>query len=393
MALKFIKLTRPAIRSLHIGERITEHGIIAERLSSGDIRFSINIMVDGERIHRVIGRESEGTTREQAERAIETFRTKAREGRLELPRGRKTHRRFAEAASEYLARIEHHPKHGRNFARKSHHVANRLTPHFRRQRLDQLSDLSLSRYVQERKSQGAAFATINRELSTLSHFLNRAIEWSWIQSRPRIDKAQEPRKQVTVLTAEEQQRLLRAAVGDQDPFTWIFVSIAMGTAMRHSEIVRMRWDQLDFDQRRIFVPRAKAGYRQQPMPSALSHVLRKHWINLGEPDGWLFPTQRADAKHDHRQSMAGQFRRAVKRAQLDPKKVTPHVMRHTAITALVQAGVDLPTIQKVSGHKTLSMVLRYTHLADKHVNEAVETLDAGFPGSSDLDETRKQLAA
>jgi site-specific recombinase XerD len=49
--------------------------------------------------------------------------------------------------------------------------------------------------------------------------------------------------------------------------------------------------------------------------------------------------------------MDNAFRDAVVGAGLDPKLVMPHVMRHTAITALVQAGVDLPTIQKISGHR------------------------------------------
>ena len=60
------------------------------------------------------------------------------------------------------------------------------------------------------------------------------------------------------------------------------------------------------------------------------------------------------------------FRDAVEAAGLDPGLVTPHVMRHTAITKLVQAGVDLPTVQRVSGHKTLAMVLRYTHVHGRH---------------------------
>ncbi len=85
MALKFTKLTRPGVRSLRLGEKISEHGIVAERRANGDVRFSVSIMVDRERIHRVVGRESEGVTREQAERLIERLRTEAREGRLQLP--------------------------------------------------------------------------------------------------------------------------------------------------------------------------------------------------------------------------------------------------------------------------------------------------------------------
>ena len=106
MALRFQRLTRPAIRSLGVGQRINEHGIVVERVGNGDVRYSVNIMVDRQRIHRVVGMESEGVTREQAERAVEAFRTKAREGRLDLPKGRKSHRLFRESAAEYLKQLE-----------------------------------------------------------------------------------------------------------------------------------------------------------------------------------------------------------------------------------------------------------------------------------------------
>ena len=77
--------------------------------------------------------------------------------------------------------------------------------------------------------------------------------------------------------------------------------------------------------------------------------------------------------------MDNAFRDAVVGAGVDPKLVTPHVMRHTAITALVQAGVDLPTIQKISGHKTLAMVLRYAHVHGQHIDRAIEAIGRTLP--------------
>ncbi len=391
MAATFQILTRPNIRKLEQGKyldkrgrvakAITEHGITAERMANGDIRYSVNIMENNERVHRVIGRQSTGTTRTQAEEAIAAFKTKAREGRLDLPKGRKTHRTFSEAAAAYLERIKDDNKHGRNYDRKKRHVEDQLNPHFKSQRIDRLSDISVAGYVRQRKQEGAAVATINRELSTLSHFLNRAKVWEWIKSRPVIDKGEEPRKHIVLLTPADQQALMQAAIADQDPLTWLFTAIALGTGMRHSEILRIRWEYIDVTNRRIHLPTAKAGSREQPIPPALAAMLKKEREQLGLTEGWAFPTTRADAKHPHRQTMAEQFRRATIRAKLDPKKVTPHVLRHTAITALVKAGVDLPTIQRISGHKTLAMVLRYTTLSDGHVDASVEKLDAAFSGS------------
>ena len=49
-------------------------------------------------------------------------------------------------------------------------------------------------------------------------------------------------------------------------------------------------------------------------------------------------------------------------------------MRHTGITRLVQSGVDLETVRRISGHKTLSMVLKYTHVSDAHVDAAIDKI-------------------
>ncbi len=99
MPLRFTRLDRPSIRRLKLGEKITEHGITAERLPDGDIRYTVNVMVDGERIHRVIGRQSEGVTRTQGEDFIGKQRAEAREGRLSLPKGRKLHLTFERKVS------------------------------------------------------------------------------------------------------------------------------------------------------------------------------------------------------------------------------------------------------------------------------------------------------
>lgn len=66
-------------------------------------------------------------------------------------------------------------------------------------------------------------------------------------------------------------------------------------------------------------------------------------------------------------------------AGLDPETVTPHVMRHAAITNLLEAGVDLPTIQEISGHKTLAVVLRYTHVHGRHIDGAIRVIGLGVP--------------
>lgn len=73
-----------------------------------------------------------------------------------------------------------------------------------------------------------------------------------------------------------------------------------------------------------------------------------------------------------------QFRRVVAAAGLNPKEVVRHTLRHTAIIHLVQAGVDLPTVQRISGHKTLQMVVRYSHQNGEHIKTAMDALEQRY---------------
>ncbi len=383
MAVKFTRLTRPAIRKLLAGDRITEHGITAERLKDGDIRYSVNIMVDGERIHRVIGRQSDGTTRTQAEELIAKFRTDAREGRLHLPKGRKTALTFAKAADSYLKRLEETG--GKNVPRKRSHLKLHLKPFFGDQRLNSITTFTVDRYRKRRAEAGSSKATINREFTTLSHLFNKAVEWKWLRAVPcKVIKEKEGRGRIVVLSGEEADALLRAAIADHDPDCWLFVLFGLNTAMRHSEILKARFDQIDFARLRLYVPEAKAGQREQPITVELADVLRREREMRDDQDGWIFPSVRPGlSKQGHRTRMDRPFQRAVEQAGLDPEKVTPHVLRHTAITDLVQSGADLPTIQRISGHKTLAMVLRYTHVHGSHIDRAVKAIGRGLPTASD----------
>jgi integrase len=379
MARDFRKLRRPSIRRLVPGSKITEHGITFERLANGDGVFSVNVMVDGHRIHRVLGRESEGVTRTQAEEFIEKVRSEAREGRLSLPLGRKTHFSFAEAAKNYVDRLEE--TNGKNLVAKRRQLRLYLTPFFGSQRLDSISTFTVDRYKRRRLDAGASNGTINLELATLSHLFNSAMEWGWMKTRPcKIRLLAKAQGRIVALTDDQADALLEAAVADDDPHCWLFVAFGLNTAMRHREILRARFNWLDFDKLRLFIPRAKGGRREQPITRQLADILRREKETRADKDGWIFPSPRPNTSlAGHRDRMAKPFRNAVLLAGLDPKIVTPHVMRHTAITKLVQSGVDLPTIQSISGHKTLAMVLRYTHVHGTHIDKAIAAIGRAIP--------------
>jgi integrase len=236
-----------------------------------------------------------------------------------------------------------------------------LVPHFGSIRLDAMTEFSVETYKRRRKEQGASNGTINRELTTLSQLFYLAVDWKWIEKLPlRIGKHLLPESEgrIVALNDAECSALMESALASNHPDLWLFVAFGLNTAMRHGEILDARWENLDLANRRLFIPRAKAGPREQPITAELARILEQERAGREDQQGWIFPSPHRDTAGGRRGNLRRPFYKAVAAAGLDPTVVTPHCMRHTAITKLVQAGVDLPTIQRISGHKTMGLVLR-----------------------------------
>lgn len=368
----FQKLTRPNINRLRAAEKITEQGITFERQSNGDGIYSVNIMVDRVRIHRVIGRESHGTTRTQCETFIESTKTAAREDRLALPKGRKVALIFPEAARQYITKLKEIG--GKGIERKECQLDLHLKPFFGHKALSRITSFDIERYKKHRRDQCASFATVNRELAVLSHLFSMGVEWKWLSHRPaKINRFKEDNGRITYLTVEQCASILEAAKHDLSPHIYLYSLIALATSMRMSEILSIRRCNVDVDRRRIYIPQAKAGAREQPMTAELAAYLKAYMPTLPPGTEWLFPS--ISSRSGHLATIRKAHRRVVKAAGLDPDVVVRHTFRHTAVTHLVQAGVDLPTVQKISGHKTLSMVARYAHANGAHIDAAMDQLE------------------
>jgi integrase len=89
-------------------------------------------------------------------------------------------------------------------------------------------------------------------------------------------------------------------------------------------------------------------------------------------------------------SLRSVFRRACQRAGLEG--VSPHVLRHTWASRMVMSGADLRTLQQLGGWATLDLVKRYSHLADEHVQAAVQRMAAAFPVPPEVPTAPKVVA-
>jgi integrase len=374
MSLRFSRLDRPAIRKLQLGEKITEHGITAERLADGDLRYSVNVMVDGLRIHRVIGKEKEGVTRTQAEEFIEKVRTDARSDRLSLPKRRKLQLTFTAAADHYLKKLKEID--GRDYINNEQHLRIHLKPYLGTIRIDQISAFTLQKFQSHCMKKGVAESTVNRILATYRRMGRKLVKWKVISSPfPTLELRKEHNARDYVISEDEEQLLLEAALRDSSPYIWLFIKLGLATSLRHSEILRARFDNFDPERRRLRVQVKGGRWRRQPLTRSITEILVKEREMAKDPKGWIFPSLRADSGHI--ESMDEAFGRCVKAAGMNPVMVVPHIMRHTAITRLAATGADIKTIQEFSGHESLTMVLRYAHAQDRAIDSALERLEKG----------------
>ena len=372
MARSFQKLTRRTIRALAPGQKITEGGITAEKLSDGDVRYTVAFMVDGQRIHRVVGLASNDTTRTQAEDFIAKARSEAKEQRLKLPKGRKLHLTFETAAKLYVDKLEESG--GKNVKEKKWHLRLHLTPYFGSMRLEKISTFTLEKFRRHCSGKDLSISTTNQLLATYRHMGRKLHEWGDINFIPpmvKMEAADNARDYV--LSDDDKTGLLNAALEDSNQYIWLFITMGLHTSLRHSEILSGRFENFDSERRRLLVKVKGGHWREQPLTRTITDVLKRDREMASETDGWIFPNSISASKHY--ESMKTPFRRVVLAAGLDPQKVTPHTLRHTAITDLAETGAAIRTVQEFSGHTSVEMVMRYTHAREQQVDQALEKLD------------------
>jgi integrase len=279
---------------------------------------------------------------------------------------------------------------GKDLKAKRYRLELHLAPFFGTMPLTGITSFDVERYKKSRLNQRATKShvcgrtptkketnvspgTVNRELAVLSHLLNKALEWGWIDRQPaKIRRLQEDAGRITYLTTEQIENLVKCAQADQNSQIYPFIVIAVNTSMRLMEVLSIRKENIDLERRVIYIPNAKAGPREQPITGHLCQFLSGYIEHSQPGTPWLFPSP--GSKTGHTTTVRKPFRRVVSATDLNPNVVTPHTLRHTAITHLVQSGVDLPTVKRISGHKTLAMVERYAHANGEHIQAAMDKL-------------------
>jgi len=178
------------------------------------------------------------------------------------------------------------------------------------------------------------------------------------QALERIVYGREPEKLPPVLAPEEVARLLAAVAGLRNRMA---LTTAYAAGLRIGEVARLKVAAIDSQRMLIHVESGKGDKDRLAMLSPrLLQILRAYWRRT-RPAVWLFPG-REPGEHVSRPALQDACRKARRRAGID-KPVTPHTLRHSFATHLLESGVDIRVIQVLLGHADLSSTSRYTRVA------------------------------
>jgi len=241
---------------------------------------------------------------------------------------------------------------------------------FYSRRPDQISETEVQRYLlhllQERK---LAHSSCNVMVSALEFFYRVTLQRREIEfclPRPKV-----PAKLPQILAREEVAALIEKTTNLKHR---VLLMATYGGGLRLHEVCHLKLGDIDSKRMMLRVEQGKgAKDRYTLLSPRLLDELRRYWL-LHRPRQWLFPSPRVPelplSKHTvHRIYHAAKDRAGITKAG------GIHALRHAFATHLLEAGVDIHTIQRLMGHDSLSTTERYFHLAQKHLSGIASPLD------------------
>jgi integrase len=257
-------------------------------------------------------------------------------------------------------------------------AAKQLYMAFSGRTLNDMRPQDVRAYVRERKREGRAASTINKEVGLLSAAINYARrEWGWEIDNPAAGcRQREPEGRVRWITHQEAVALIRAAETDpRAPHLPDFIRLAVHTGCRKGELLGLEWRRVDLQGNLIHLEaeHTKTG-RRRAVP--LNREARAAIISRARfraqhcpASPWVFCRKDGSRIADVKRS----FATACRRVGIEDFRI--HDLRHTCAAWLVKKGVPLVEVRDLLGHRTIQITERYAHLAPENVRAAVARLD------------------
>lgn len=242
--------------------------------------------------------------------------------------------------------------------------ASRFAQHFGRSP-ELLGPENVRQYQLHLLAQKASWSQFNQCVSALRFLYG--VTLSQPEQVPRIPYGRRPKRIPRVLSQAEVLELLQCIPSRK---IRMVLTTIYATGLRIEEALHLGVQDIDSRQMMIWVNRGKGNkQRLVPLSRPLLAQLRDWW-RLHRNLRWLFPSDQPDrplgASPVQKACKAGATQARLKRG------ATPHTLRHTFATELLEAGVNLLTIQKLLGHASLSATLVYTHVRRDHLRTVAE---------------------
>jgi len=155
------------------------------------------------------------------------------------------------------------------------------------------------------------------------------------------------------------------------------LSVAYGAGLRVSEVVALKVSDVDSKRMMLRVEQGKGRKDRHAMLSPQLLKLLRDWYRIARPQGWLFPGQNPVNPMTTRQ-LTRACHAAAQNAEIS-KRVTPHTLRHSFATHLLEQHIDIRVIQVLLGHAKLETTALYTHVATNTIREVMSPLDRLTP--------------
>lgn len=217
-------------------------------------------------------------------------------------------------------------------------------------------------------------ATVKRRLACLRAFMSWAERQGAIETSPFRTaeiRIRIPKRLPRCLTAAELRSLFRARK-DASPTTALAILLLFTTGMRVAELIGLRVADIDLDRRTLRI-RGKGDRERQvflvssEVVAELRHYLRDHRLGRALDSALLVAASGGGVSTDR---IRAGLRKVAKAAGL-ARRITPHMLRHSAATSLIEAGVDIRFVQRLLGHRSISTTEIYTHVSDMRLKQAV----------------------
>jgi integrase len=234
------------------------------------------------------------------------------------------------------------------------------------------------------KKRGKAPKTIHHSLSLVRTVFNKCSLWgAYTGGNPAI-KVQYPKiadnDRVRFLSFDEVKILLDELSKLPKIETHDLVLMAAFTGARYLEIASLKWVDIDLESGYINFLNTKNGRsRTVFVPVNVQNVLSGRKPVDCSPDSLVFPTNQGTIRGEVPNSFPEIANRLFNQGVSDRRqRVCFHTLRHSYISWLIMSGADLRTVQQISGHETMAMLKRYSHLTGAHLQKAADRVAAAF---------------